>query len=189
MRFLLACAILGVSGICEAGTPPANDFPTLVRTIRKTSGIPGAARLEFEQGVSSWDASRFLAARNHWVRAQAWMEKSVPEDSEVREAISELVEESNRLSTPEPRWEPEASPSPTPLPRRARLRSGREKRVPRASSAKKVMEQARAARKAGQIEKAARLMRIASTLPGGDEAAAEADALEQTVINGNGSGW
>ena len=190
MRFLLACAALGVAGSCLAAETLAADFPALVASLREDSTVPGAARLEIEQGVSSWNENRFLAARNHWVRAQAWMEKLVPEDGPAREEIAVLVEEADRLSAPEPPLELDAKPSPTPRIRRGRSpHSGRARSSPRLSAAGKVMERARAAQKAGQFEKAARLMRIASTLPGGEGAAEQAEALEQAAINGSDNGW
>jgi hypothetical protein len=190
MRVFLACAALGVAGICLGGSPPVEDFPARVASIRKDASVSAEARREFEQGVASWDGNRFLSARNHWVRAQAWMEKETSEDDAARQAIAELVDEANRLSEPQPSLEPAASPSPAGRPHHARSpRSGLEAPKPRIASAKTVMARARAAQKAGQIEKAARLMRIASTLPGGEDAAAQAEALEQTLVSGNGNGW
>ena len=188
MRYLVALAAFGLTETCLAGSPLAGDFPSLIAAVRGSSAISATVREEFERGVSSWNDNRFLSARNHWVRAKAWLEKSPAPQATGPDALDQLIDEADRLSQPEPEIDP--TPVPSPAPRRPRAHTHRSmKRKTSTANARKVMEHARAAQRAGQTEKAARLMRIASTLPGGEEAAAQADALEREVVSGTGSGW
>ena len=177
MRFTVSFLL----AVLLASLAQAEDVSSLIEIVHNEKNWPRPGRERFRQGVEDWNAGRYLRARNNWIRAQGWMERSgaqVP----ARDAMASLSAQADRLSRPaEPTVEVEPVPGRTPLPAKKRVRR-RASPLPAPLNAASVLDSARVAREAGQVEKALRLMRIASGLPGGEGALAEADALERELL-------
>ena len=181
MRITAVVCLLVAPCLCAAAPSVSPEEMTQMMCVVRSSTVPAYARTAFDEGASAWNAGHVLPARNAWVRADAWVARTLPIESPAREALARLTAEADRLSRPEPSPTPEVQA--TSAEARPRRRSRRKAEAPRAASdARAVMERARVAKKTGELEKAARLMRIASGLPGGEGAAAEADALEREAL-------
>ena len=177
MRLLMSAVLLTVAvPFVQAADPaPTEEMESWIALVRaeKRWAVPG--RDAFEAGIVDWRKGDARAARNHWVRADAWFARSNAAAA-PREALGRLVAAAEFLSRPEPS-PASAPPAPTPAPHR---RVRRDEARPRAD-ARAVMEKARSAHEAGEVEKGIRLMRIASTMRGGGEAGAQADAWEAAL--------
>lgn len=179
MRLPVCCLlVLLLPGLCGA-----EDMSSLLSLVQNENRWPTPGREALSLGIDDWNHGRYLSARNNWVRAQGWMGRSAEAGAPPREALAALVAEADRLSQPALEPTPEPVPSPTPEVKPARCRArARRPAAPRPVGAAAIMERARVAQAAGQTEKALRLMRIASGLPGGEAASAAAEALERELL-------
>jgi hypothetical protein len=175
MRLFTIVSLLAVPCVCAA-VPAPEEILHLIDTVTSEPLKPPFARQEFHDGAKDWRSGRYLSARNHWVRAEAWLVRTLPPESPARSALRTLVVAADELSRPEPAAVPAAT---APRPRRRVTRPAVEASA--TTDARTVMDRARSAQKAGEIEKAAQLMRIASRMPGGEGATAQAEALEREL--------
>lgn len=179
MRPAVCCLIaLLLPSLCSA-----DDVSSLIEIVQHEKNWPSQGQARFKAGTADWNQGRYLSARNNWVRADGWVARSAEAGAPARDALASLVVEADRLSRPpeEPAVEPTPAPTPEPTPVPRRARRVRELK-PEPMDARAIMESARRAEEAGQTEKALRLLRIASGLPGGEEAAEKADALERALL-------
>jgi len=181
MRLTTALCLLAVPGLYAAApSMSSDDMAGLIAVARGSSRPPAFALTLIDEGAVAWKEGRILDARNAWLRADAWFSRTLPVGHPSRAAIERLSREANESSRPKPTPAPVEAPISTESKPRRRVRKPAEAVAP--VSARSVMESARAAKGAGELEKAARLMRIASELPGGDGAVAEAEALEREAF-------
>ncbi len=182
MRLTAALFLIAVPCFCAAAPSLSpEETVSLIAVVRKAAPPPAFARALFEDGVSAWNAGRPLDARNAWLRADAWFVRTLPAGHPSRDALARLAAQADQVSRPEPTPAPSSVAAlEAPRPRRRSRRNSQEAVAP--VDARAVMDSARAAKKAGELEKAAKLMRIAGGLPGGEGAAAEADALEREAL-------
>lgn len=122
---------------------------------------------------TAWKDGHWLEARNAWTRALAWDRLSPTLSAERRlDMESRRGEAMRRWQASLPAPEPERPAPPAEKRKRRRRPKSKVEVVP--VDVAEIVARARAARRAGQLDSALRLFRLAAPLPGGEEAAREA---------------
>jgi hypothetical protein len=150
----------------------ADNASIPVDCLCKASRPDGVEASEIRRGCGAWAEGRFRDARNAWVRARAWSDVSASADVSLSTDLESALKEADARAFP---TAIPASVDSTPPPRRRRRAKQAE-----TLTGRDILDQARAAREAGEDEKALRLFRIAAGMPGGESAAAEAETLERS---------